>query len=165
MGLIGSDVNMHFMDHTEHLPISPIYHVIWYNWCTMLWRCTGRAQLQIRVEIHRYSSAGILSLHYVGSNCTTLSFSYRNTNLYLFMLKYPAVGNEAWDTTHNWYEVSWQTPGNVECGNSSPSRCFHPPHWKEDLTITAVRNPEARALLGPNSSQVKSKDKLKIKNK
>lgn len=101
------------MDPTEHLPISPIYHVIWYNWCTMLWRCTGRAQLQIRVEIHRYSSAGILSLHYVGSNCTTLSFSYRNTNLYLFMLKYPAVGNEAWDTTHNWYEVSWQTPGNM----------------------------------------------------
>lgn len=34
------------------------------------------------------------------------------------------------------------------------------PHWKEDLTITAVRNAETKALVGPDSGQGKSKDKL-----
>lgn len=113
MGLIGSDVNMHFMDPTEYVPISPIYYVIWYNWCTMLLRCAGREQLPVRVDIHRYSTAGILCLHMFVSNCLTLSFSCRNINLYLFTLKYSTVENESWDSSLSWYEVSCWTPVNL----------------------------------------------------
>ena len=40
------------------------------------------------------------------------------------------------------------------------SQMSSPLHWKEDLTIAAARNPETRALLGPESGQGKSKDKL-----
>lgn len=159
MGLIGSDVNMHFMDPTEHLPISPIYHVIWYKWCTMLWRWAGQAQLQVRVE---YTDTAVLVFSaciMLGSNCATLSFSCRNTDLYLFTLKYSAVENEAWDRTQNWYEALWRTPGNVGSETVLLPGVFTP-HWKEDLTIIAVRNPKTRTLVGPDLGQGNNKDKL-----
>lgn len=112
MGLIGSDVNMHFMDPTEHLPISPIYHVIWYNWCSMLWRSTGRARLLVRVGTHRYRVLAFSACIMLGSNCSTPSLSCRISNLYLLTQKYFAVENEAWDRTQNLYEASRQTLGN-----------------------------------------------------
>lgn len=93
MGLIGSDVNMHFMDPTEHLPISPIYHVIWYNWCSMLWRSTGRARLLVRVGAHGYRVLAFSACLMLGSNCSTPSLSCRNPNLYSLALKYFAVEN------------------------------------------------------------------------
>lgn len=41
-----------------------------------------------------------------------------------------------------------------------PSWCLHFLHWKEDLAITAVRSPETRALLGPDSGHGKSQGEL-----
>lgn len=74
---------MHFMDPPEHLPISPIYHVIWYNWCSVLWRSTGQARLLGRVGIHRYRILAFSAWIMLGSDCSTPSLSCRNTNLYL----------------------------------------------------------------------------------
>lgn len=70
----------------------------------------------------------------LGSNCLTLSFSCRNTNLYLYTLKYSAAENEDWDRTQNRVVMDpWQL---------FSSQVFSPLHGKEDLTITAVGNPE-----------------------
>lgn len=143
------------MDPTEHLPISPIYHVIWYNWCSMLWRSTGRAWLLVRVGIHRYRVLAFSACIMLGSNCSTPSLSCRNTNLYLIALKYFAVENEAWDRTRTDMKHHDRPPATTDQKLFS-SWCLHFLHWKEDLAITSAWDQG----LGPDSGHGKSKGKL-----